>query len=777
MFHLNVSCTLQAILNFQNFLDLRQFNTVKNSNDRLLDLILCNRDCKVERAADVLTSEDLHHPALVTFYNIQNNQTRNKIKHNSDFKFNFKKANFPLLYQTLFEADWEFLTHFNEVDAACDSFYRKLNTILTTCVPKKVIYKNTYPPWFTHDLINNIKLKHKAWQKYKNIGDDVSYNEFKRIRQKVKAATDVAHKNYHRRVEDNIRRDPSAFWRFVNYKRTLSDLPNNMEYKNEVISDPQIISNSFADFFQKSYSIPEATISSYNNIEDNSYLNIHHFTDDQIAVALKKLKPKLTSGPDNIPSFVVRDCLVFAKPLGIIYNLCLQTSTFPSLWKLSKIIPVFKKGRKSDITNYRPIVLINNFAKVFEMLLYEHIFSHIKHQITDFQHGFYRGRSTTTNLFCITEYLSSCIDGGLQTDIIYTDFSKAFDKLDHIILLEKLQSFGFSMNLIKFFTSYLHNRTQYVSYCGHSSVEVLSTSGVPQGSNLGPLLFNIFINDIVANLTVNCLLYADDLKLFSRILSLDDCVILQQNLDSIHNWCIKNKLLLNITKCNVLSITRKQEPITYNYSINGDILSRPETFCDLGVIFDNKLSFTTHIDNIVAKSYKTLGFVIRNSTLFNNSETLKLLYMAFVRPNLEYASIIWCPCYNVHIDNLERTQRRFLKHASYKIDGVYPAIGYPQSELLSRYSLYSLEDRRKSSYLVFLYRLIHNATDCAQILSMLNFYVHRTASRQLELFFLPTPRTNVRKYSPLYNMCNIYNDRQGDVDIFSCSLASLKAAL
>lgn len=778
--HLNsVSPATQVILNFQNFLNIEQFNSIVNSNNKLLDLVLSNRSCRVVEAPDILLEEDSHHPALLIYFNAQSNGTSRDNKKYISYAYNFRKANFPLLYEMFSEVDWNLLYEFSDVHLACEKFYEILEPILNECVPIKRKPNRSYPPWFNSKIIKNIKEKHTAWRLYKSDGNEEYLKKFKDLRRIVKSDIETAHRNYNKHVEENIAQNPSEFWRYVNMKRNVSNLPKNIKYNDDIISDPQVISNSFAEYFQQSYSTPEqCNVDNEHNVFNNSYLNVRNFTEDEVLKALKKLKPKLTSGPDNIPSFVVRDCAaVFAKPLCLIFNLSLQTSTFPQCWKQSKIIPVFKKGDRSLITNYRPIVILNNFAKVLEMLLYDHIFCHVKHQITEFQHGFYKGRSTVTNLFCLTEFLSDGIDDGSQVDIIYTDFSKAFDKLNHSILLQKLHTFGFSPDLINYFSSYLNNRTQYVLYCGHKSVEVLPTSGVPQGSNLGPLLFIMFINDIVTDITLNCLLYADDLKIFCRITSIEDCLIMQHTLDLINNWCVKNKLLLNPLKCNVLSITTKKTTIKYDYTLENSVLSRPDTFTDLGVVFDEKLSFTHHINRIIEKSYKSLGFLIRNTLHFSNATGLKLLYFSIVRSNLEYASLIWSPYYKTHIDNLENIQRRFLKYSSFKVDGVYPPIGYPHSELLSRFSVVSLEDRRKVSYLTFLYRLIHNITDSTIIMNMLPFHAHRTGSRQTDLFKLITPRTNIKKFSPLQTMCSIYNNIHERTDIFSCNIASLKACI
>lgn len=275
-------------------------------------------------------------------------------------------------------------------------------------------------------------------------------------------------------------------------------------------------------------------------------------------------------------------------------------------------------------------------------------------------------------------------------------------------------------------------------------------------------------------MSVECLLYADDLKIYSKITNEIDCLALQENLRAINDWCISNNLPLNVSKCNVMSYTTKQHTITYNYCLGSHILARPDTFCDLGIIFDKKLSFTNQIVHVTAKTYKSLGFIIRNTTNFQNINAVKLLYTTLVRSHSEYASIIWCPKYRIHIDNLEKIQRRFLKYLYYKIEGTYPPIGYPQAELLTRYSIDSLEDRRTKAYLIFLYNLLRNNIDCQQILNMLNFHVPRPPSRLHNTFYLPATRTNVKKYSPLHNMCNFCNNLHGTVDIFSCNLAFLK---
>lgn len=510
-------------------------------------------------------------------------------------------------------------------------------------------------------------------------------------------------------------------------------------------------------------------------IHNNNNLHIDKFSTNDILSALKKLKPKFTKGPDDVPAFIVRDCAhAFVEPLCIIFNMSLKSGIFPDIWKKSRVCPVYKKGEKNNIENYRQITIICNFAKVFEIALHNVLYPHIEGQISVHQHGFVKNRSTVSNLFCITQYVAQYMDLNGQVDVLYTDFSKAFDRVDHHLLLHKLDLAGLSMLLLNLFNSYLSQRTQYVECRGVKSFEISVTSGVPQGSVLGPLLFILFINDIVDNLDVCYLLYADDMKLFCNVNSEADCEKLQNELKKVNDWCSLNNLPLNVEKCNVMSYYRKQSPILKEYQLNDKILHRPKHMKDLGVTFDSELTFNVHVNNIRQSSFKNLGFVIRNSTGFDDVYTLTLLFNSFVRSKLEYASLIWNPSYLTYIDSLEVVQRRFLKYLSFKEDGLYPPIGIPQSLLLDRFSSSSLQDRRIRQSLIFLYKILNNKIDCPQILEQIRFHVPRIEARNNITLYLAKSRTNLLKYSPLHFMCDNYNSLQDRVDIFNCSINKLK---
>ena len=386
-------------------------------------------------------------------------------------------------------------------------------------------------------------------------------------------------------------------------------------------------------------------------------------------------------------------------------------------------------------------------------------------------------RSTLTNLVSFTQYISNTFNNSGQVDVIYTDFSKAFDKLDHGLLLKKLCSIGLDRNLLSLFHSYLTDRCLVVHYQGFKSVQITSTSGVPQGSILGPLLFTIFINDICQTINCRLLLYADDCKLFSRVDNLLDCKLIQNDLHAIKRWCDENCLPLNINKCKCMSFSRKKELIEFHYEIDNILLEKCVTFKDLGVTFDSKLSFVYHVSMVTAAAYKNLGFIIRNTKFFSDINSLKLLFNAFVRSKLEYASIVWSPGYDQHISSIEQVQRRFLKHLSFKLDQRYPDRGIPHSPLLLRFGLNSLSARRDFAGVVFLYKLLNNELDSPTLLSNINVHVPVVNTRTNNTFYLARPSSNALLFSPIFRICSIYMKFQKVVDIFCCNVACIKKVI
>ena len=304
---------------------------------------------------------------------------------------------------------------------------------------------------------------------------------------------------------------------------------------------------------------------------------VHDITLNEVKSAIKSLKGILTAGHDQLPAFLFKDCSFQLAPfIHRFLNLIIENASFPNVWKLSKITPIFKSGSKSEITNYRTIALLSNFSKIFEIVINRRLHSKLEHVISDTQHGFMPGRSTNTNLIQICQYISSEIDKKRQVDVIYTNLSKAFDSICHAQLINKLDCLGFEAQLLKLINSYLLNRSFYVICNGFSSKTYPCPSGVPQGSILGPLLFLLYINDLLLSLSCPALAYADDKKLFSTIYDISDCLALQKSLDKINSWCKCNRFVFNVNKCKFVNFTRCHREIKFTYTIDFTPLTPPK---------------------------------------------------------------------------------------------------------------------------------------------------------------------------------------------------------
>ena len=255
----------------------------------------------------------------------------------------------------------------------------------------------------------------------------------------------------------------------------------------------------------------------------------------------------------------------------------------------------------------------------------------------------------------------------MSTDVIYTDFQRAFDKDDIHLLVSKLGSYGIYGNLLTWFESFLQGRTKRVRMGSAVSSEILVTSEVGQGSNLGPLLFIIYINYIKYFIKHSTfLLFADDLKLYKSINNYDDCVLLYNNLESVNNWCKMNGMDLETKKCNAVTFGTRVM-VNIDYRVDDTSLSCLKVIKDLGIYFDTSLNFHCHVDFIFAKVTKIIDFVKRNSKVSGNEITFRRIYFSYVYPGIIYGSQIWSSLNNSQFKQLEGLNHTFLRFAAYRI--------------------------------------------------------------------------------------------------------------
>ena len=778
----NLDSFTAPMIDFLNFNNLAQCNTICNNNNRLLDLILYSdiHSISVHRSASPLVTEDSHHPALdITLKSLALPASNMPLSTNYT-KFDFKSANLNDLYHEIGLISWKDLYSSYDVDFVTEIFYNKLYTAIHKHVPIKPLnhkFQN-FPIWFTISTIKLIRTKNNIARRLRKKEQAFLRQRINNLKRTIKRDIQEDYQVFISNTANEIKHNPNRLWSYVKQRRNSSRIPSRMNYNDAELNNPEAIVNAFAAFFSETFAV-----SSDSSVElpsaNTEHLHISGFNDDEFAQAIKKIKANLTSGSDNIPAFLLKDCAsYFKEPLLYIYNLCMSTSTYPMAWKMSKVIPVFKSGDSALVTNYRPISLLCNFAKILEILLSNHILQHMSKYLSTCQHGFTNGRSTVTNLVQFTSNISYALNNRSQVDVIYLDFTKAFDKVPHATLLGKLKRYGFSNCLINFFISYFSARGQYVHCNGYSSNVSTIASGVVQGSNLGPVMFALFINDIVDKLSAQTLLYADDVKVYSTVKDVFDCLQLQSNLDNIQKWCIENGLALNKDKCKVMSFTRSHRSIHFAYNIKGFALEHCETIKDLGVYFVPSLNFNYHCDQLTAKCTKLLGFIKRNSKDFKDIHCLLTLYRAFVLSILDYASIVWSPYHQNRVNQLERIQRRLVKTVYYTQYNVYPDFNIVDySEFLATLNLHKLDTRRDCTQIIFIYKLFNNLIYCPELLGEFNIRVPRIGSRCNDFFSYSTPKTSQHQNSPIISACRAFNKLARDLDITIQPLASFKSQL
>ena len=486
---------------------------------------------------------------------------------------------------------------------------------------------------------------------------------FRRLRNSLKTLINTKYNQYILNSSENISTNPKRFWGLVRSRCKNKTLPVELNHEDSIATSSQEKANLFNLFFSTNFSAAVHEQPPDSNTFINPDLADVRLEVAEVRLLLTTMNANKASGPDNLPGTLLKECAAELAPsLTLLFNLSLSSGHIPNLWKTANVTPVFKKGDKHSCKNYRPISLLCIVSKILERAVLNKIYDHFSHLITSSQHGFLRGKSTCTQLLSVFHDINSSLDSGTQTDVIYLDFSKAFDSVPHSLLCSKLKHFGFSGHLHAWFTSYLKNRKQRVSIEGVSSDWLPVTSGVPQGSILGPILFILYTNDIGDHLSqgTTIALYADDTKVFRPIHSIQDCRMLQSDLCRLQTWSCTWKLAFNTAKCQVISFGRKIN-FAFNYRLNNDLLVYASDFNDLGVTVSNTLSWNAHIRKIVSKSNRLLGLIKRTLGFRAPIKAKLLLYKSLIRSTLMYASVIWYPD-RASFKLLEGVQRRATKY-------------------------------------------------------------------------------------------------------------------
>lgn len=750
-------------------LGVYQVNSIRNSKDRLLDLFFTNdfTNISIDHAKPLSRVDEYHPPILATFewHTAMSDTTSQPTK-----TFNWKRANFTAMNEHLANVDFAALFDGKSLTEKVSSLHSVLNDAVKKYIPPVIVRRRTKLPWNNKKLQNLKNRKNKAWKRFKVTGDK---HQFDKAFEKFDGLNTALYNGYVDKLKLSLKSDPSSFWRFVNSKKSTDNQPKVLHLNSNRSSDEKVQADMFAEFFSSNYTVSSAQNSSDQSTNDNARPRQFNFSLDQnfVLEGLQSINVKKGVGPDGVHPLILKRCAkLLAAPLTELFNESLSSGVFPNQWKKSSVTPIFKKGARSNIQNYRCIAKLQTIAKFFEFLVNVKLLELVNDKLTRNQHGFMRSRSTASNLAEFIYFAQKCLNSGHQVDVLYTDFSKAFDRVNHKKLIRKLRAFNLPYNLVSWLESYLLDRTQYVNYGNSASYEFTCTSGVPQGSHLGPTLFLLFINDIVEGMDdVFISLYADDVKIAKAVSSAQDAATLQAAIDKLRNWCNENDLHLNLDKCAVLTIDNRRNIIESNYTYGDHIFKRVADQKDLGVIIDNKLKFAKHIAAITSKATAALGFIKRFCYDISDAQTLKTLYYALVQSHLEYCSIVWLPFDKIYKDKIESILKQFTMFARKE----YPSAsnGFQITSYYNRLKaldMVSLDRRRINSSVIFMYDLLHDLTNCQSIRNDVAVNDRSRDLRNTEFVKIIDKKMKLSLKSPLAQTCKFSNKV---ADIFAKSIS------
>jgi hypothetical protein len=687
-----------------------------NNNPSCLDLVISSSEHNVSNIKVCCPIGKADHSVITwDFLTKVNRSCKENI-----YRFDYNKADFVRLRNLLRDVDWSPVTNSTEVNEAWNYFQNHIVEIINECVPLVKINSGgrINPPWFNSLVKKSVRKKYFAWRRYQESRSYARYQEFVKERNAVNKKVRKAKRDYEKNLCKRVKKNSKAFYMYVN-SRTKSrssisklkningdDVDNDCDMADELNSFFQSVFVKeedksliwFNDFMYCIYGDEVSEPFVLNRTGYDSILENIFFSPSDVKKLLLTTNPNKAMGPDEIHPRVLQECAEELHfPMFCIFRQSFDQCKVPENWKFANVIPIFKKGDTSVIGNYRPVSLTSPICKICEKIVRDAIVTFTINKLCDDQHGFRKGRSCVTNLLLTLEEWTSFYDEGLPFDVLYFDFKKAFDSVPHARLIYKLQSNGIVGKLCYWVEDFLKDRKQRVCINSTKSKWMNVTSGVPQGSVLGPVLFLLFVNDLPGAISTKCKLFADDTKVYHPILSLLDYENLQNDINNLTMWSNQWLLGFNEDKCKVLHVGNHNP--CHNYFMNGKMLNSVCEEKDLGVLITNKLSFSKHIAKAAAKANSVLG-MIRRAFTYIDKESFLVLYKSYVRPHLEYCVQVWSPYLEKDRSLLEKVQRRATK--------LVPGLqNLSYEDRLNELGLTTLENRRVRGDLIEMYKIMH----------------------------------------------------------------------
>ena len=633
--------------------------------------------------------------------------------------WDFLNADLDGLQDALDDLDWHNVISCDEVNAAVEAWTTTFLKVTSKYVPLKRITKRAgAKPWYSPFLHRLSRCRDRLFHRWKKNTTNAHYaDQYRRVRNWYVAELRNAERAFYRTAASALSAkglrgtNPHLWWNKVKTICGFSASDNIPPIANcgslhfQPSEKARVLNAAFAAQCSASGS---STLPVFAQQKHSAEFAFPEFSEVDVITQLKALNVWKASGVDSICNRLLKfSSSAISLPLAHIFNLSLRTGVFPQRWKKARIQPIYKqKGDRSSASNYRPIALLCSVSKVFERLVKGHLlnFCICEEIIPEQQFGFLPGRSTVWQLLTVLEDWHSAIDKGELIHAAFLDVAKAFDRVDHRILLAKLHSVGFAEKPLAWFTSYLSDRTIITAVDHVDSPEQSITSGVPQGSVLGPLLFVIYMAELPSSVkSSSCALFADDTLAYSSGCKLMHfpCCSLQGDVDMIHDWSVKWNTLFNASKSQQMVITsRRQESTTDpQLCLGGHAVKSVSSTKHLGVYFTNNLSWSMHISKLIQKVAPKVVVLKRLAYRAQLSPAvLGILYKTLVRSCLEYASVAWDDCSVEDSHKLERIQLSLARAA---------LPGCKKEDLLCTLDWPTLSWRRRRSKAIYFWQLMN----------------------------------------------------------------------
>jgi hypothetical protein len=696
--------SFQVFSDFMNKNNLHQLiTTATHHHGNTLDLVLTSDPMKV---IDILIGEPFSpkcdHYTIHLKVNISLDNSFPKPSY-----YNFYKADYEMINQFLCIQPWDILFE-SKTDINCmySKFTSIVNEAIVSFIPKKTFTKRSKLP---KNLKHLLAEKKKVYSKMKY--DRSLKEKYKSLQKSYKTAVKEHIKSHEDKISKSCNKN--LFHSYIKKKlKPPSYLPPLLTADGTILLDPQEKANAlnslFSSIFTHETSLNTPNLTPWKSEFDSmAPLTI---TREDIVDAICSLKNTVSRTPDEIPSlFFKKTANAISVPLHAIFTLSLNTGMVPDIWKQALIVPIFKKGRRNSLGNYRPLSLTSVACRIEEKIIHKGISNHLveNNLLTTCQHGFISKRSTLTQQLTFFDVLTRYQSSKTSCHAIYLDFTKAFDKIPHNKLLHVLSHFKINHQILNWTRNFLHNRSQQTVIDSYHSTRCSVTSGVPQGSVLGPLFFVLYIDSLLNLIRLNCpnihtFAFADDVKLLSNNIS-----ELQEALKVVELWSETWKLSIQPNKSeHVPFLFSKLSTDNHRFFINNKLIPTTNSVRDLGITLSSNLKWTPHISNITSKaniiSYNIIrSFSTSNILLFSN------LYKTYIRPILEYNTVIWTPHLIGDINRVENIQRKFTRLACQKLNLTFSCY----QDRLKLMNIETLEIRRVKFDLIYMYKILNNLVD------------------------------------------------------------------